>query len=96
MSAHTLGPWRVGDAGHTVFGPPNGKPSPECIADVSPRRPAFRANARLIAAAPDLLAACSLALDLIRDQWPAEHGDAQVGAAWAACERAIRSAGGNQ
>ena len=30
---HTLGPWRVGDAGMTVFGPPNGNPSPETIAN---------------------------------------------------------------
>ena len=26
---HTQGPWRVGDAGASVFGPPNGNPSPE-------------------------------------------------------------------
>lgn len=25
-------PWRVGDAGHTVFGPPNGNPSPYTVA----------------------------------------------------------------
>lgn len=43
----TPGPWRVGDAGVTVFGPPNGNPSPETIANV--RR---AENARLIAAAP--------------------------------------------
>jgi hypothetical protein len=24
-------PWRVGDAGHTVFGPPNGNPSPQTV-----------------------------------------------------------------
>lgn len=48
---HTPGHWRIGDAGLTVFGPPNGNPSPEKIA-----RTRNRANARLIAAAPDLLA----------------------------------------
>ncbi len=32
--AHTPGPWRVGDAGFTVFGPNLGKPSPEIIATV--------------------------------------------------------------
>lgn len=26
--------WRVGDAGHTIFGPKNGTPSPETIASV--------------------------------------------------------------
>lgn len=31
---HTPGPWRVGDAGATVFGPPNGNPSPETVATV--------------------------------------------------------------
>jgi hypothetical protein len=46
----TPGPWRVGDAGHTVFGPPNGEPAPEVIASV--RRPA---NARVMAAAPELV-----------------------------------------
>jgi hypothetical protein len=50
---HTTGPWRIGDAGITVFGPPNGKPSPEIIAtDIR-----NKANARLIAAAPELLEA---------------------------------------
>lgn len=48
---HTAGPWRVGDTGHTVFGPPNGNPSPETIALVR-----SRANARLIATAPEMLA----------------------------------------
>jgi hypothetical protein len=50
---HTPGPWRSGDRFNTVFGPNLGKPSPETIATV------FRgneANARLISAAPDLLA----------------------------------------
>lgn len=49
-TTYTPGPWRVGDAGLTVFGPPNGTPAPEIIA---PCR--SRANARLIAASPDLL-----------------------------------------
>ncbi len=47
---HTEGPWRVGDAGRTVFGPPNGNPSPKVIAG-----PLSRADARLIGAAPDML-----------------------------------------
>ena len=52
MTQHTPGPWRVGDAGWTVFGPPNGEPSPETIAEIRRRK-----NARLIAAAPELLEA---------------------------------------
>lgn len=54
---HTAGPWRIGDAGRTVFGPPNGNPSPETVASGL-----TRANARLIASAPELLAACEAAL----------------------------------
>lgn len=49
---HTPGTWRIGDAGHTVFGPPNDTPSPEIIA-----QRLKKANARLIASAPDLLEA---------------------------------------
>ena len=52
MTQHTPGPWRVGDAGRTIFGPPNGDPSPETIAEIR-----LRKNARLIAAAPELLEA---------------------------------------
>jgi hypothetical protein len=47
---HTPGPWRIGDAGFTVFGPPKPGALPETIAPVK-----NRANARLIAAAPELL-----------------------------------------
>ena len=52
---HTSGPWRIGDAGHTIFGPPTGEPAPQRIADLAPVD--RKANARLIAAAPDMLAA---------------------------------------
>lgn len=48
---HTPGPWRIGDAGHTVFGPPNGAPSPMTIAGKLRRE-----DAKLICAAPQLLA----------------------------------------
>ena len=37
MTQATKRPWRVGDAGLTVFGPPNGKPAPEVIATVRKR-----------------------------------------------------------
>ena len=50
---HTKGPWRIGDAGNTVFGPPCGLP-PQRIADLSNTKD-HHANARLIAAAPELL-----------------------------------------
>lgn len=51
MSKHTPGPWRVGDAGTAVFGPPNGNPSPETVA----ANIRTKANAQLISAAPELL-----------------------------------------
>lgn len=53
MTNHTPGPWRVGDAGHTVFGPKTNAISPETIATMGKNN--FRENARLIAAAPELL-----------------------------------------
>ena len=56
---HTPGPWRIGDAGFTVFGPPKPGALAETIAPVK-----SRANARLIAAAPDLLAALQAALPI--------------------------------
>lgn len=59
MSAHTAAPWRVGDAGHTVFGPPNGTPFPTIICALGDANP--RANAAYIVAAcnahDDLVAA---------------------------------------
>ena len=69
MSAHhTPGPWRVGDAGATVYGPKREDGSlPTVVAKVS-RSPLagdrVKANARLIAAAPELLAALEGLLDL--------------------------------
>lgn len=52
METYTPGPWRVGDAKHTVFGPkrPEGG-APEIVASVKPK------NAALIATAPELLEA---------------------------------------
>lgn len=63
--SHTPGPWRIGDAGHTVFGPPNGSPSPRTVATVVPHNDR-RDNARLIAAAPDLLEACKDCLERLQ------------------------------
>ena len=74
-STHTPGPWRIGDAGNTVFGPPNGSPSPERVATVHggtrdqvaiDRALIMKANARLIAAAPELLKIARDYLDVIK------------------------------
>lgn len=72
-ATHTPGRWRVGDAGATVFGPPNGNPAPEIIATV--RR---KANARLIAAAPDLLAALERLCNYVSVAPPDSTGQAMV------------------
>lgn len=52
VATHTPGPWKVGTG--WVMGPENQKGAPICTIGVSP---VDDANARLIAAAPDLLAA---------------------------------------
>ena len=49
---HTPTPWRIGDAGLTVFGPLTENPSPVTVA-----RCRTKADARLIRTAPEMLAA---------------------------------------
>jgi hypothetical protein len=49
---------------HTVFGPPNGNPSPEVIATLGKHN--YKDNARLIAAAPQMLRTLQEELDAIR------------------------------
>jgi hypothetical protein len=54
--AGTPGPWRVGDAGHTIFGAPDPtRNTPDQVATLCRTRFSTRSNARLIAAAPELL-----------------------------------------
>ena len=55
----THGPWRVGDAGMTVFGPPQGLP-PLVVA-----RTQNRDNAKAIAALPELIEAARRASDIL-------------------------------
>lgn len=50
------------------------------------------ANTKLIAAAPKLARAAFLALALICDRFPHEHGSADVGLAWEALDNALRHA----
>lgn len=56
---HTPGPWRIGDAGQTVYGAKAEGEFPKVVADTSKSMTVGerRANARLIAAAPELLEA---------------------------------------
>ncbi len=68
---HTPGPWRVGDAGRTIFQPVGIKAVAYCDKTEN-----FRANARLIAAAPDLLEALERILGAARgtmDEVRARH-----------------------
>ncbi len=69
-NSHTPGPWRVGDAGQTIFGPLSSNPSPVTIAQLPAQTPRCgqderRANARLISAAPDLLEALQMAVNTV-------------------------------
>lgn len=61
---HTPGPWRAGDAGHTVFGPKRSDGSlPASIAVMREVvEGSVGANCRLMAAAPELLEACKTLL----------------------------------
>lgn len=48
----------------------------------------------LVSAAPDLLEACKLALQLIIDTYVADHGNPEVGDVWNALETSIKKAEG--
>lgn len=58
---HTAGNWRIGDAGKTIFGPKTHLSFLVTIASIAPStltgREEKKANAHLIAAAPEMLAA---------------------------------------
>ncbi len=90
---HTPGPWRIGDAGKTVFGPKTDQPAPITIATLQGATPRCgiaerTANKYLIAAAPDLLAALKKALPYLDNlECPTNGG----GEAYRICD-AINSA----
>ena len=60
-TTHTPGPWRIGDAGKTIFGARDENPSPVTIAQIAPSSRTTLdekdANARLIASALESLLA---------------------------------------
>jgi hypothetical protein len=69
-STHTPGPWRIGDAGQTIFGPKTDQPAPITIATLQGATPRCgiaerTANKYLIAAAPDLLASLEWVLSMV-------------------------------
>lgn len=85
MSNHSKGPWRIGDAGTSIFGPPNGQPSPETIATGV----RTRANACLISAAPDLLKALKFSLG---EWYQYDVANSEDGASERARKKAIKLA----
>jgi len=99
--SHTPGPWRIGDAGNTVFGPPTSAISPRTVARI-PKVPLpckvseideNIANAHLIAAAPELLSVLEQCLVALIDETgnvPRREYDASV----AAREAIARAKGG--
>jgi hypothetical protein len=92
---HTPGPWRIGDAGHTVFGPPRGLP-PKIIASNLSTANAARIVACVNAlegwhdpaAVGDLLEAAELAEGALDGLTDDGHGNRN---AWAALD-ALRAA----
>ena len=108
MSEHTTtpGPWKVVS---TYKDAQRGKYAVAPWADQSASiaTTTGNGNAYLIAASPDLLDACRLALQLIRDNravlrqstckddWPEDHGCGHLARTWEALETAIQKAGGS-
>jgi len=78
LAKHTLGPWRIGDAGKTVFGPFTAEPCPVTVArmpEASPRCGVDerKANVLLIAAAPEMAAALLALVDTTNAHCPVDH-----------------------
>ena len=89
MSAHTPGPWSVGDdAGNGVV-PLADVPVPDVVVAMLPST--HHANARLIAAAPDLLAALK---QVVSSAFPHPVNHPTMTAAWKVAQAAIAKAEG--
>lgn len=99
MSNHTPGPWKVFDGhGSNRFAPAivdgipdiDGKCVANCICHVATTNDDVAANARLIAAAPELLAALESLVDSVQRVDPGVYGDDVASA-----RKAIRKARGD-
>ena len=88
---HTPGPWHIGikQAEQIVYNEKGWAVANATVYHGKEDLAEVKANARLIAAAPDCYAACVLALQLIKDNWIEEHGNEQVGRAWEALDAAL-------
>jgi hypothetical protein len=102
MSAlnHTPLPWSINDWTQRDAEIRIGATGTPVIATVNLRDVSIneqKANAELIVTAVNahvaLCNAAVLALALIKDNWPLEHGSEQVGRAWGALENALAKAG---
>jgi hypothetical protein len=100
--SHTPGPWRVGNAGFTVFGPKTERPAPVVVAEIPPPTPRVsreerKANARLIAAAPEVLAALETSLkwlEAAQADEPEDFDSPELRSAVDAARRAVALARG--
>ncbi len=91
---HTKGPWKACE--HGVIADTITSHGNFYVASaIDPENAEDKANMLLLAAAPDLLAACEASIVLIKNTWPMEHGNPEVGKAWGLVEAAIYKARGN-
>ena len=101
-STHTPGPWFIFGNGHCVGGPKgpiDGDPRQQTagVAMCGMRlrtEDEAKANARLIAAAPDLLAACEMLISDPSEEWSQTEFDRRVGAARDMARAAVKKAKG--
>ena len=79
-------------SGETVFIMEDGEPMNKY--DYQPVETEPYTKAKPIPNAQELLNACESALDLIKSNWPQEHGNKEVGKTWGQLEDAINKAKG--
>jgi len=92
MAEHTPGPWEIVDFRGWPQGQLSIQAGPMYVANVFAKHPNCNANARLIAAAPDLLAAAERLAAVNNDPMTFEASD--FDAAWNAMHEAIAKAKG--
>ena len=91
MSKHTPGPWTVDETWMLIMGPGNVEIAAIHGGDMRADRQSGRINARLIAAAPDLLAACEEMFSNLAG--PLDYSS-RYGLMWTFAQAAIQKARG--
>ena len=89
MSKHTPGPWKAD--GVNVFAEADWHGTPVAAVSVV-GKPAHKANARLIAAGPELLKACEFAVLALKDHIQYDDGESLERDAFNAAQAAIAKA----